>query len=212
MSTTVASPDLEGAGPPPAAVPDEPIWRFSVEQYHEMLRAGILRDGDPVELLEGVLTAKMTKYPPHTFATQVTQESLRDLVPAGWFVNVQEPITTFDSEPEPDVAVIRGRRKEFQRRHPAPADVALVVEVADATIRRDRGRKKRLYSRAGIREYWIVNLIDHQIEVYTNPSGPVDDPDYGEHRDYAVADMVPVLLDGCEVGRLAVADVIGTPG
>ena len=84
MSTATEFAATESAAPPPVAVPDEPIWRFSVEQYHEMLRAGILHEGDPVELLEGVLTAKMTKFPPHTFATQAAREILEELFrPAG---------------------------------------------------------------------------------------------------------------------------------
>src|SRR5262245_49846698 len=122
MTTTATAPaHVAAPGPaPPATVPDEPVWRLTVEQYHEMLRAGILHDGCPVELLEGVLVAKMTKYPPHTPATQLLREALAHLLPDGWFVNDQEPITTLDSEPEPDVSVVRGRRRDFQDRHPGP--------------------------------------------------------------------------------------------
>jgi Uma2 family endonuclease len=192
----------------PGPVPDEPVWRLTVEQYHEMLHAGILHSGDPVELLEGILVAKMTKYPPHTLSTQLTREALQSLFKAGWYVNDQEPITTLDSEPEPDVSVIRGARRDFLDRHPGPQDLALVVEIADTTLRRDRGRKKRLYARAGIPQYWIVNLVDRQLEVYTAPSGPADEPDYGQRQVFGPTDAVPVVVDGTEVGRLTVSDLL----
>src|SRR5437762_2251497 len=107
MTTVLAPmPLASNTAPPPAPVPDEPVWRLSVEQYHEMARVGILQSGDPVELLEGILVAKMTKYPPHTLSTQLTREAFQQILLAGWFVNDQEPITTLDSEPEPDVVVI----------------------------------------------------------------------------------------------------------
>src|SRR5262245_39077842 len=145
---------------PPAPVPDDPVWRMSVEQYHAMIHAGILTEEDPVELLEGLLIAKMSKNPAHSTAKRLLLQALLRTLPPGWFVDEQEPITTPDSEPEPDLAVTRGTPRDYQDRHPGPQDVALVIEIADATLKRDRGRKKRLYARAFIREYWIVNLID----------------------------------------------------
>lgn len=117
-----------------AAVPDDTIWRLTVEQYHRMISAGILTDDDPVELLEGWLVFKMPKNPQHRLATQLTREALTRLIPAGWFVDTQEPITTYDSEPEPDVMIVRGQPRDYANRHPVPAEIALVVEVADATL------------------------------------------------------------------------------
>lgn len=191
-----------------ATVPTEPIWRLSVEQYHEMIRAGILTEDDPVELLEGWLVTKMPKNPPHRLATQLTRESLARLWPAGWYVDAQEPITTTESEPEPDVVVVRGERRQYRDRHPGPQDLALLVEVSDATLQRDRGAKKRLYARAGIAVYWIVNLLESQVEVYTDPSGPADQPDYRQHHVYGLADAVPLVIEGREVGRLAVRELL----
>jgi len=72
---------------PLPAAPTEPVWRLSVDQYHEMIRAGILMSGDPVELLEGWLIEKMTKNPPHTLATRFIREALERVAPVGWFVN-----------------------------------------------------------------------------------------------------------------------------
>jgi Uma2 family endonuclease len=147
----------------------EPVWRLSIEQYHQMRQQGILTEADPIELLEGLLIQKMTKNPPHRIATRLVREVLESFNLAGWYVETQEPISTMDSEPEPDVAVIRGNTRDYLDCHPGAADVALVIEVADSTLGRDRSLKKRLYARAGIANYWIVNLTDRRLEVYTNP-------------------------------------------
>jgi Uma2 family endonuclease len=191
-----------------AAVSTDVIWRFSVDQYHAMIRAGILTEDDPVELLEGWLVTKMPKNPPHSVVTQLTREALARILPSGWYVDAQEPITTADSEPEPDVVVVRGDRRQYLNRHPGPQDVALVIEVADSTLQRDRSLKKRLYAAAGIPVYWIVNLLDGQIEVYTNPSGPGEQPDYHQQQNYGPADAVPMMIEGREVGRLTVRDLL----
>jgi Uma2 family endonuclease len=191
-----------------AAVPTEPIWRLSVDQYHEMIDAGILMDGDPVELLEGWLVLKMAKKRPHSLATRRVRTALEALIPRGWYVDSQEPLTTGDSEPEPDALVVRGDPNQYPTRHPGPKDVALVVEVSDATLQRDRTTKKRIYARARVPVYWIVNLIEGHVEVYSGPTGPADAPDYRRRRDYGPADELPFVIGRKEVGRLAVRDVL----
>lgn len=193
----------------PEMAPDElMLWRLSLEQYHAMAQAGILTENDPVELLEGWLVYKMTKNPPHTFATQQLRLAIEHFVPGGWFVNVQEPITVGNSEPEPDIVIVRGNRRDYLKRHPGPTDVELVIEVADATLRVDRNFKKRIYARAGVPVYWIVNLLDEQIEVYSQPTGPSKRPDYHIRQDYLHADELPVIIDGREIGRLAVKELL----
>jgi Uma2 family endonuclease len=192
----------------PAAVPDEPIFRLSVAQYRAMAELGILTEEDSVELLEGWLVQKMTKNPPHTVACHLMQEALRPLLPAGWFIAAQAPVTTLDSEPEPDLAVVRGQIRDYLDRHPGSPDVALLVEVADSSLSQDQGIKKRLYARSAFPAYWIVNLVDRRIEVYGDPTGPVEAPDYRQHRDYGPDENVPVLLGGVEVGSLRVAELL----
>lgn len=134
-----------------------------------MIQAGVLTDDDPVELLEGVLVFKMPKNPPHVFVVEAAAETINKILNDGWFYRQQEPITLEDGEPEPDGIVIRGSRTDYRSRHPSPADVALIIEVADKTLSRDRGIKLRSYARAGIAEYWIINLIDRCVEVYRHP-------------------------------------------
>jgi Uma2 family endonuclease len=96
---------------------------------------------------------------------------LSDAVPGGWFLNSQDPITTMESEPEPDASVIRGDRRDFLVGHPQPKDVALIGEVADSGLAYDRGIKKRIFARAAILVYWMVNLEDRCVEVYTDRPG-----------------------------------------
>jgi Uma2 family endonuclease len=158
-------------------VPTEAIWRLSVAQYHQMIRTGILADDDPVEHLEGWLITKLGKNPPHRFSTETMRELLERMVPAGWYVEAQEPVTAEASEPERDIAVIRGSRRQFADSHPGAADLGLVIEVADSSLTRDRTIRKRIYAGMAIREYWIVNLIDRRVEVYTEPTGPIPRPD-----------------------------------
>jgi Uma2 family endonuclease len=191
-----------------AAKPDDLIWRLSVEQYHKMICAGILTSDDPVELLEGWLIYKMPKNPRHSVTTQLTRRALEAVVPAGWYVDTQEPITLDDSEPEPDVMVVRGEARHYLDHHPGPGELALVVEVAETTLERDRGVKKRLYARAAIAIYWIVNLRERTVEVYSEPSGSADEPDYRQHQDYSLDDLVPVVIEGREVGRVVVRELL----
>jgi len=203
----IATPSVPPSEESPV-VPIELIWRLSVEQYHAMIQADILTEDDPVELLEGWLVTKMPKNPKHSAATRFIRQALEDLILAGWYVDSQEPLTTVDSEPEPDVLVVRGDRRQYTDRHPGPQDVVLIVEVADSSLRRDRVFKKRLYAAAGILVYWVVNLPEARIEVYTDPSGPAERPDYRQRQDYAQSDAVPVLIDGVEVGRLPVDELL----
>jgi hypothetical protein len=196
----------------PAAVPPEPVCRLTPSQYHEMIAGGILAEGDPIELLEGWLVPKMVKNPPHSTARLLTTKVLERILPSSWHVRAQEPITLTDSEPEPDLAVVRRTPEHYAHSHPGPEDVALVVEVADASLARDQSIKKRIYARAGIPIYWVLNLPDRRLEVYSDPSGPCDSPDYRQHADYALSAEVPLMLDGRLAGRIAVAELLPAIG
>lgn len=180
------------------------IWRLSVEQYHQMIAAGILTSGDPVELLEGILVTKMAKNPPHSLATQLIRDALANIFSSEWCVSAQEPITLADSEPEPDVAVAQGDRRRYASRHPSAEDTALVVEVADSSLSLDRKLKKRIYAAAGIPVYWIVNLTKQRIEIYSEPSGS----EYQQRTDYDIDAEVPVVIEGQEISRLAVKELL----
>jgi Uma2 family endonuclease len=191
---------------PPSMPPAEPLWPLTVDQFHEMIRTGILGEDDPVELLDGYLVQTMPKNPLHSYLTEALREVLAPMLPEGFFAQSQEPVTLPTSEPEPDVTAVRGKRIQFIKRHPAANDIALLVEVSDKSLRRDRDSKKRIYARAGINPYRIVNLVDRQIEVYSQPS--VDSGDYVERTVYAATDAVPVVIDGVTVGTIRLADLL----
>jgi len=179
-----------------------------VAEYHQLIACGVLEDGGPIELIEGSLVFK----PPHNplCANTVTKlvKRLFHLAPAGWEVQSQLPVTLADSEPEPDAVLARGGAKTFADHHPEPAEVGLVIEVADSSRYADRTEKLRMYARAGIAVYWIVNVSDKQVEVYTDPDPLADPPVYRTRTDYKPGDSVPVVLDGSSVAHLAVAGLV----
>jgi Uma2 family endonuclease len=191
------------------APPPYPIHRFTVAQYEAIGRQGILTEDDNVELLEGWIVPKTTKYPPHDSTIDLLQFLLTKILPLGWYPRVQNVVVTDDSEPEPDVTVVRGRPGDYRRSHPTGTDVGLVIEVADSTVQRDR-RKAKIYARAGIPHYWIINLDERQIETYAQPTGGGADAVYQSRQLLRGGDdTLTVTLDGAALRTLLVRDVLG---
>lgn len=193
----------------PPSIPEDAVMRFSVARYHEMVRAGLLTTDDQVELLEGLLITKMPKSPRHRMVTRLVRSALEAIIPTGWYVDSQEPITLGESEPEPDAVIVRGETRDFSDRHPEPDDLALVVEVSDSTLDRDRGLKRDLYARAGITTYWILNLVDNQVEVHTCPNGEASAATFGKCRVFDKSEAIPVFIEDREVGKVFVKELLG---
>ncbi len=192
---------------PQPMVTDLPVWRFTVAEYRRLSEAGLLDDDDGVELLEGLLVPKMPKNPPHILVCKLLRRYLERLLGEGWHVATQDPLSTEDSEPEPDLAVLRGGEDEYANRLPTSADSPLVIEVADTTLNRDRGIKRRIYARTGIQQYWVANIPDRVIEVFTDPSGPTETPTFAQSQRYEIGDMIPVIIDGQRFGEITVASL-----
>ncbi len=192
----------------PPAIPDTPVCRLSVDQYLQMVRAGILDEEDQVELLEGWIVPKMTKGPEHLDAVYKLIAALTSLLPPGWHLNKEDPLETTDGLPEPDLVVMRGERPSKIVKLPQARDAALVIEVADTSLDRDRAAKARTYGRAGIPVYWIVNLPDRRFEIYSSPTGAPGETTYPASRVVGFDEHVPVVLDGVEIGRIAVRDIL----
>jgi Uma2 family endonuclease len=193
---------------PRYVIPMEPVYQMSVAQYHAAIRAGIFGEGDAIELLEGLLVQKMPKKRPHVVALTKLLRLLGALLPEGWSAQSQDPITLDDGEPEPDLAVIRGRAEDYTAGHPGASDVALVVEVSDTTLDRDRGIKLRSYARAAIPAYWIVNLVDRCVEVYSSPDAAASAPSYRAHTTLRADESLRVVIAGVERGDLRVNDLL----
>lgn len=184
-----------------------PPARISVDQYHRMIASGVFDEDDAVELLEGQLVRKMGKNPPHETATRLADALLARCVPAGWHVRNQAAVTFPDSEPEPDLAVVRGSVRDYSLKHPVPADVAVAIEVADTSLLADR-RKGLLYAREGIPVYWIINLQDSVIELHSKPQLLGDEARYSVIRLYGRGDRAPLTVAGQVVAELPVNDLL----
>ncbi len=200
----------------PTTTPAQPVTygldasfpKFSVGRYQRMIEEGILTPDDKVELLENYLVLKMPKNPPHDGTIDLVKAALPPCIPAGWLLRIQQTIALPDSQPEPDFAVVRGNPRTYLTRHPGPADVGLVIEVADSSLLRDQRDKMRIYARGAIPCYWIVNLVDRRIEVYSQPTGPAPVPAYGSFQTYQPGDAVPLVLDGVAVGTVPAAELL----
>ena len=139
------------------------------KEYDELIKSGFFVEDEPIELLGGQLIVAEPKGSPHSTAVALAVEALRAAFGSGWLVRVQDPIALdAESEPEPDVAVVPGRARDYLAEHPARP--ALLVEVAESSLAFDRGHKGSLYARAGLADYWIVNLVDEVLEVYRRPA------------------------------------------
>ncbi|VTU02041.1 Uncharacterized protein OS=Roseiflexus sp. (strain RS-1) GN=RoseRS_2740 PE=4 SV=1: Uma2 [Gemmataceae bacterium] len=204
-TTTTATPPK----PVPEYFDDAGFRRFSVDEYHQMIQQGILTDGEPVELLEGWMVKKMSHGTPHDSAMDAFEGLLPGLLPPDWFVRCQRAVTFADSEPEPDYAIVRGPRSCYREQHPTGADIGAVVEFSVGSLRLDRTAKARIYAGAGVPVYWVVNVVDKVIEVYTQPGGTGEAAAYAQCDVFAVGTSVPVVLDGTTVGTVPVSDVMG---
>jgi Uma2 family endonuclease len=146
--------------------------RFSVDDYEQMIAQGILTEEDRCELIRGEILAKMTIGDRHAACVNRLTRILTRMLGERAIVSVQNPIRLADSEPEPDVALLRARGDFYESGKPRAVDVWLVIEVGDATLEFDRSVKVPLYAENGIGECWVVNLIEDVVEVYRDPEGP----------------------------------------
>lgn len=184
-----------------------PLYRFSVKQYQRMIETGVLTGNDRVELLDGWIVSKMTQKPPHAVTVDLTQALLRAALPQEWHIREQKPVTLRKSQPEPDLAVVRGPARRYARRHPRPIDIALLIEVSDTSLADDRIYKFRLYAQAGIECYWIANLASSSVEVDSLPKGGKS-PTYQHRREFGIAESVPLVIEGMEIAKIPVRELL----
>jgi Uma2 family endonuclease len=174
------------------------LRRWQRVEYDRLVDLGIF-EGEPIELIGGQLVVAEPQGAYHVSAISKVDYALRAMLPPGWLVRVQAPISLDDeSEPEPDLAVVPGAPGDYHDAHPSRP--ALLIEVADSSLAFDRERKGSLYARAGVADYWIVNLVDRALEVHREPV-----PDAAAAHDWRYASIVR-LGPSASVTALAFAD------
>jgi Uma2 family endonuclease len=176
-----------------------PLHRFSTDDYHQMGAADLF-EGKRVELLEGQIVDMSPIKPKHAGVVAFLIHYLSRQLSDEYIVNAQNPIALSNqSEPEPDISVLRYRADFYQRSHPQPEDIHLLIEVADSSLDKDQKVKLPLYAAAGIPEVWIVNLPEQQLEQYTEPAAE----GYRSIRIYRAGDtMEQEWIGVLEMGRL----------
>ena len=176
--------------------------RFSRAEYDRMIEVGVLHEDERIELIGGELMVAEPKGAPHYAATRKTAKALEAAFGPGWEVRTEGPIgLDDDSEPEPDVAVVPGTPDDYSRAHPSRP--VLTVEVAESSLAFDRRRKGSLYARAGLAEYWVVNLVDRILEVYREPVADTTAPFGWRYARMEVLDVsarvTPLALPGASI-------------
>jgi len=190
------------------------IFPITVDAYHSMMRSGILREGDPIELIDGIIVRKdrgdrggeLVQGTRHAAAISRLERILRPVEALGGFRRIQVPVTLAPTqEPEPDVSVILGKEDDFVARHPGPKDIAALVEVAHSSLNYDRTTKQAIYAAVRIPIYWIVNLVEGILEVYTQPR--TDEPAYADRTDFRSGESVSLEVSPGQVLVVAVSEL-----
>lgn len=197
--------------PAPAAinwpVPSAELARFTVDEYEQMIEHGILRDEERLELINGLIVHQMPHNAPHDSAVSRLQRRLGRVIGDGWLIRVQSAIKLKASVPEPDIVIVPEPEEQYDEKRPIPRQIAILAEVADSSLKFDQQDKLRIYAVSGVAVYWIVNLIDRRVEVYTQPRGGKN-PAYRARQDYGPNDKVPVTLAGKAIGSIPVREIL----
>ncbi|MGP0063928.1 MAG: Uma2 family endonuclease [Isosphaeraceae bacterium] len=196
---------------PPMALPavpiriPSPLYRMTLEKYESLIASGVFNKRDRVHLINGFLVTRMAESPLQSAVCEAIRLAIGAILLATWHPRSDKPlrIPAQSSMPEPDLAIVRGDWRTYANRYPEPADTALVVEVSLSSLDEDRALAD-IYGASDVPVYWIVNLVDGQVEVYTDP-GPAG---YRSHEVLAPGHTLRVVLDGVEVGEIAVADIL----
>jgi Uma2 family endonuclease len=202
--STLASMPTQPAGP--IRIP-WPLYRMSLEQYESLIATGFFTKHDDVHLINGYVVNRMAESPEHGAVCDVIRRTMEVilLAVAGWHARGQNglKIPSQVSIPRPDLAIVRGDWRDYLNRYPESRDTALVVEVSVSSLDEDRAMAD-IYAAGGVPVYWIVNVDDGQVEVYSDP-GPSG---YQSHEVLAPGHVLSVMVNGVEVGEIPVADIL----
>ena len=200
--TRVVAPFLPPPSELPRLSPRQGVRKFTVDEYHKLIKEGFFAANEKFELIEGWIVNKMSRNPPHDVAIFLAQTELQAHLPTEWILRVQLAATLGESEPEPDLAIVKAPGRAYSERHPGAADIALVVESSATSLQFDRADKGRVYAAAGIAAYWILNVVDDQVEVYTEPAGSDAKAGYRVQRIFSGGDPVPLVIVGKQLAEI----------
>lgn len=185
------------------------VRRWTRAEYEALVERGVF-DGEPLELLGGQLIVAEPQGPYHASSVGRITDALKAVLPPGWIVREEKPVALDDeSEPEPDIAVVRGSHGDYEAAHPSRP--ALVIEVAHTSLGFDRAAKASFYARAGIDDYWIVNLLDGALEVYRAPAPDAGAPSGWRYMSVEVVRSPGVVAPlAIPSTRIAIADLVSS--
>jgi Uma2 family endonuclease len=202
MSAVLEQPQIET----PVA-PEESPYLFSTDEFYRLLETEFFPDEARVGLWEGRIYQKMSKTQAHAVTGDKVHRTLDRALPAGWYVGVENPITvSANKAPLPDLLVLRGEPDDYIEHRPGAADVGLVIELSFSSLKLDTGAKLASYASAGITAYWVINLVDRLIHVYSHPL-----PAEGRFASTATikpGESVPFALDGVQIAMIAASDLL----
>ncbi len=162
-------------------------YKWTVEDYHQLVETGLL-EGKPVELLEGELIEMSPEGIPHSFTNRTVADYLRTLLNGLAFVSEAHPITLDNSEPEPDIAVVRLPKDIYKHHHPYPEDIYWLIEISNSTLEKDVKEKTITYARNSIAEYWVIDLLHKKLWVFTQPNLP----GYSQRQEFTAGNISPL--------------------
>jgi Uma2 family endonuclease len=211
MSTLASTlPTALPAVPTQPAVPARipwPLYRMTLEQYESLIATGFFSKQDDVQLINGYVVNRMAESPEHGAVCDLIRRAMEVilLAVAGWHARGQNglKIPSQVSIPRPDLAVVRGTARDYLKRYPEASEAVLVAEVSVSSLDKDRALAD-IYAASGIPFYWIIDVDDGQVEVYSDP-GPSG---YRSHEVLAPGHMLPVIIDGVVIGEIAVSDIL----
>jgi Uma2 family endonuclease len=168
--------------------------KWSVEEYHLMIESGLLT-GKSVELLNGEIVEMSPEREEHSYTNDDVAELLREKLRGLAKIRESHPITLDNSEPEPDIAIVRLPKTIYAQRHPYPQDIYWIIEVSNATLSKDLIEKNTIYATNGIVEYWVIDLVNKKLIVYTDPEGN----NYQKVTEHTTGSISPLAFPNLEI-------------
>ena len=169
-------------------------YKWSVDEYHQMIDSGLLA-GKSVELLNGEIVEISPEREEHSYTNDDVAELLREKLTGLAKIRESHPVTLDNSEPEPDIAIVRLPKTIYAQRHPYPQDIYWLIEVSKRTLVKDLNDKSKTYARNGIPEYWIIDLVNQKLIVHTDPRNN----NYQQVNEYTTGNISPVAFPQIEI-------------